>query len=274
VPLPELWVLPFTLDADGLLSLDLQRPWSKTTLPDEFFLRELRDLDVTSPGAILDFVNTYGMLSARYGGRAMPSERAGTRPRWNLTEFAELLDADPVPRHIREIALSAQILRDGVETWLALQGAAPMDGLQERLESGVLDETRDTEETATQLALLLNWGLQPFQVRVSIEPVGADPEAGVPYFPGHHPDLFGAVCLQVANHIAEGATYSRCKNETCGGYFYRQRGRAEYGQHRTGGLKYCSSTCAKTQTSRDSRRAARLRKANEGPSRESGGQTE
>jgi hypothetical protein len=54
--------------------------------------------------------------------------------------------------------------------------------------------------------------------------------------------LYGALCLQLANHIAE---YRTCQK--CGRLFYRQQGRARFGQHHTKGERlpqYCSWSCS------------------------------
>jgi len=57
--------------------------------------------------------------------------------------------------------------------------------------------------------------------------------------------LYGALCLQLANHIAENAEYRTCKK--CGRLFYRQQGRARFGQHHIRGERlpqYCSWSCS------------------------------
>lgn len=76
--------------------------------------------------------------------------------------------------------------------------------------------------------------------------------------PGDLADRHLSVCsvafLQLYNHLAEGASVRRCANQNCGRQFVRQRGRAEYGQHRTTGIKYCSRECARAQAQREPRR--------------------
>ena len=69
--------------------------------------------------------------------------------------------------------------------------------------------------------------------------------------------LYGVCCLQLYNHIVEEAPYKECANETCRRLFVRQRGRAEHGQYRTIGVKYCSRDCARAQAQREHRRRKR-----------------
>jgi hypothetical protein len=49
----------------------------------------------------------------------------------------------------------------------------------------------------------------------------------------------------------ENAAYRVCANEPCQRMFVRQAGRAQHGQHRTRGVRFCSSTCARAQSQRD-----------------------
>jgi hypothetical protein len=67
-------------------------------------------------------------------------------------------------------------------------------------------------------------------------------------------DLFAICCLELFNHIAEGAEYRTCANEACGRWFVRQQGRSAHDQRRRSGVKFCSYTCARQQTQRNYRR--------------------
>ncbi|MFK0258282.1 hypothetical protein [Streptomyces sp. NPDC090445] len=69
-----------------------------------------------------------------------------------------------------------------------------------------------------------------------------------------YPTFLSVAFLQLYNHVAENATIRECANETCRRPYVRQRGRAEYGQNRTTGAKYCTLECARAQAQRVHRR--------------------
>lgn len=240
-------------------------------LPDELYLRELRDLNLSDSEAVVEFSRTYGLLRSHHEERSVDGLESALLSHLDPARaaVAELVH-DGVT--IREVVLLAQLLRDGARVWAAVQDEHRWGDLRAGWESELVSRPDSLDAAADFLASLLNWGLSSFHVSVSIERASDDDREGdTPYFSGSIPaDLLASLCLQLANHISEGATYKECKNETCGRWFYRQRGRAEYGQFRTRGNLYCSTSCARTQSSRDSRRKAKERAAespDSGPSR-------
>jgi len=72
--------------------------------------------------------------------------------------------------------------------------------------------------------------------------------------------LWSVCCLELFNHVTEGAVVKDCANETCPRLFVRQIGRSLHGQRRRSGVRFCSDTCARAQAQREyvrRRRSAR-----------------
>ena len=143
------------------------------------------------------------------------------------------------------------------------------------------------DERASQIGRLANWvephdrlakmvefsvfAVEPSRHDEDLETVMRDlnaalaifaPRIEVHNFKPQQLTIYNAVAAQFANDIFAGAPLMTCNNETCKRTFTKQRGRAEYGAHRTKGVLYCSNTCAKAQAQRELRR--RNRKAKNG----------
>jgi len=190
---------------------------------------------------------------------------------------------DPRPTlTILEATEQLRLARDATRYYLAAMGKVDVEDALAASESAILrppDSREDTWSwkhgrvdlmefedlserrriwTARALEGIVNFGLREFPMAIQVAGVEADQIAHI-WRDG--PTLFGFLCLQIADHIASGATLRQCQNESCGQWFSRQSGRAEYGQHRTRGvLLYCSASCARTQGSRAWRRRKRAEK--------------
>lgn len=91
--------------------------------------------------------------------------------------------------------------------------------------------------------------------RIEIAPPGAERDGLA--FGRPVPRVMQAMMLQLVDLVAADVPAKQCANETCTTWFATQDGRAEYGQHRTKGVLYCSRSCARAQAQREYRRRKR-----------------
>jgi hypothetical protein len=103
--------------------------------------------------------------------------------------------------------------------------------------------------TPPELVEHVHADLAPFTVRVEVD--GDGRRYGL-----DRPEVtaYSAMMLQVVNDVAAHTAWHVCENEPCGRLFARQQGRAEAGQYRERGVKYCSKNCARAQVERMRRR--------------------
>jgi hypothetical protein len=257
----------------------------------EIYLR-LVEVDLTDPQSILAFVNKFDILNVREAMMLEPSftipltsdeqkalraerDRAGQiimRERGNdWTSASAAARGDEEAETVFGFGLAAAALRDGWRAWRLLKGDINYGEVD--WESGAFRHLYKYERDGRRkmrslfeitacdsLVMLFEYGLRPFhpgisvaerrkslRTEVEIVPLVTNERQGL--------DLFPICCLELYNHIVERATYSLCRNETCGRLFVRQAGRSRYGQHRTRGVLYCSHACARAQA----QRAFRLR---------------
>lgn len=184
----------------------------------------------------------------------------------------EWADNDLDSESVLGFQVGARTLRDGLRAWRLLRGDIEFDDVEwesdefeyARSRMGSRKERRTSYQLAAvdSLVNLFDSALRPFHPGISIDhsKFGTGGEVELSLVPSHVRqglDLYPICALELFRHVVEEATYSVCENETCGRLFVRQIGRAKYGQHRTRGVLYCTSSCARAQAQREYRRRAR-----------------
>jgi hypothetical protein len=236
-------------------------------------LRELYELDVGDDDRILSFVNTYGRLGhpappvmrsddgelvvsrdqqiIRMLGVSVPHFRELPWDEWwaETGKHPGVEALGPVERAIFDTTGLLHI--DAVKGWvLAFQR---LTRLYHKFQAG-----QASEPEMVKLGIVITDLMSPFTpVLITID---SEDDSWSPT-EEHAPRLENALALQMFNHIAEGDVYHFCEFDHR--LFVHQRGRAEHGQHRKTGVKFCSTECANNQAARDYRRRNKAKNTKE-----------
>jgi hypothetical protein len=265
LPLPQLWVYPLApVTTDGFLERDLSRVRPKggqrgtaVTVPDELYLRELREIDLDDARQVAAFVAQYGPLGlpdwSELPGAYLPGQPqvlslidqvfAGYLAERGLSQRPQGLT------HVEVFGVHARLLRDLVRILEAHQGLLTLDEVEAQWESRWVTpeqwRSAGMREALAFMAECLHEPLRDFHARLEIreEPWPQHVLAAVP-------SLYAVLCLQLWNHIAEETPYRVCQRSDCGRLFVRQQGRAKYEQHKRSGSLYCTVQCARVVASR------------------------
>ncbi len=222
-----------------------------TDPPVDLHLHELADLNPDDGDAVIEFCNTYGLLSLPQTvveGHELPHVRSARRswsqPPWHRTND-NLID-------MGEIQLAIRLLRAATGTWINYQANGKLDSAwaDQGLETPIGDD-----QAMRWFLQVINPGLvtaHPSVVLVSASTPGQTPESALGV--NHGIPLYDAICVRIYNDVVARAVYSYCQNETCGRPFFTKRADTARSKIRTTGVLYCADGCKAAQDSREYRR--------------------
>lgn len=223
IPVEDVAMASIEVDAPGLFRY-VVRALDKA-MPPEVALRIVPALDLDDDSVILEFMREYGPLTPYEGDGLCSVYKARER----------LLTIRAIVAH-----------------WEAHQTANERGIVAAWVDNG-FDKPPTVGVAWDWWADALNGALEPF--RAHVEVVSED-KHGSRHHGWDRPQVtsYAAMAAEVLNDIATGTEWRHCANEPCDKLFARQQGRAEFGQYRTRGVRFCSKGCAKAQMQRELRR--------------------
>jgi hypothetical protein len=221
---------------DGLIVYTQRSAGDARPIAPELAIREAVKLRIDEPAAVISFVQDHGWVESR------PDDGVGTEDRLLQLPHADYVQRVPAPATLarwraefavdeeqgellRIVDLEVVRLELARVQWCALH---------------LLNDQPD-EPIHPSFVLYLNRGVSVFRPGLALPSMPRWWEPG--------PDLISALYCQLFNLAIEADAFRECPN--CGDRFFRQRGRAKHGQHRTAsGVTYCSTRCSNTGSNR------------------------
>ncbi len=259
----------------AIVGADPLSPHQCQPLPDELYLRELRELDLDDANEIARFASQFGRMGLRLGS---PGEVPYLRSLVELGPEAYVLLEDgmfgvSIPglnafamaaamfakergmywaeqgktfETLYSFSLAAEWIRDLTTIVLQLDEIDGLDGGPRTWESKWLARPTDRMRSLLHLKCGLHALLRPFAPRLSIMDTDeiAEIEQSDELSTELKEDLLGprvevplvsALAMQLYNHLAERASFRTCANEQCGRRFVTHQGRAVHGQNKRTG---------------------------------------
>jgi hypothetical protein len=207
----------------------------------EVFLRQLLELNLDAADGVAGFIARNGVLVPAGESFLPVAEEVGLP---EALASSRACPAPSVPKDgwrslpLAEVVLYLRLLRDMVRV-LDYEARYVRAEPEPRWvwESTWRAKPRVIQEKAEFLRRYLNAGIGGFRLQLNL---GRAP-AVEPFY------LYPVLCLQIANHMAEGRWYKVC--EECGGLFVEQKGSGAKHPWR-GRAKYCTRQCAVTASGR------------------------
>ncbi|WP_369198748.1 hypothetical protein [Streptomyces djakartensis] len=242
-------------------------------LPEDFYLRELLEIEPGDMASVAALMRSYGHFCGTSEDLDLYNWTFEAEQEVTRLEGQEHPQARGWSMHQDLVAIHLREAQEAVRTWIACQREGGLDELiepdiTEEYLAQVRQENVDVR-TLDQLRELEVW-LRLEQLKSSLHAALSSFSIGVGSLTDRRPTIYSVAFLQMYNHIAENATIRECANETCRRAFVRQRGRAEYGQNRTSGIKYCTRECARAQAQRELRRRRKQQRHESTPNPEPG----
>lgn len=234
VPVPEVEVNPDVRVHGERLYFggDVNKPRQYRQPPDELYLFELADLDVSDVEAVADVCRTLGPIAPMRRTDDLPVKAPGLWARelsvHSMQYGRTWKPIDPedegfigIEPHVDDLTYRIRVLRQLTRHLQAHAAGRPV--------AEVWPGCGNDYEAWRNFSQFTDAALSVFRVRVMVDVGHPDFNVGEP-----RPGLYSIAVLQMFNDFVEQVDFRTCAAEKCGRTFVRQRGRSQSYSRTTG----------------------------------------